>query len=314
MELKKQQLIQEFINTHKLDNSFKSTALNWFTPVAELLYDHQVRANRPLIIGVNGSQGSGKSTLTAFIKEYLTQLHKLNVAVISLDDFYYSQSIRQELADQVHPLLKTRGVPGTHDTKQLAQVLSSLKKGQSIRLPRFNKATDNPEPFSNWPKADENVDVAILEGWCLGCTAQPKDQLIAPINALEENEDQNGVWRAYANTKLKQDYQPLYELFDFWLMLKAPAFSAVSDWRKQQESKLKASFEPNQDTNGIMTAPEIERFIQHFQRLTELGLRRLPRNMDLTLALDHSRTITAFSGKQSAEFTAIKNKMSSNHD
>lgn len=314
MDIKKQQLIQDFMNQQKLDNGFKSTALNWFTPIAELLYDHQVRANKPLIIGVNGSQGSGKSTLTAFLKEYLTQLHNLNVAVISLDDFYYSKPIRQELADQVHPLLKTRGVPGTHDTKQLAQVLSSLKKGQSIRLPRFNKATDNPEPFSNWPKAEANVDIAILEGWCLGCTAQPKEQLIEPINDLEHNEDPQGVWRAYANTKLKQDYQPLYELFDFWLMLKAPEFGAVSDWRKQQESKLKASVGSNKNASGIMTDSEIDRFIQHFQRLTEVGLRRLPRNMDLTLELDHNRAIKDFRGKQAAAYTKLKNTMGSIHE
>jgi len=299
------QIIQGFRNKHKIDEGFESTALSWFIPTAELIYNHQLRANTPFFVGVNGSQGSGKSTLTDFIKQYLTEKYDLTIAVLSLDDFYYSQRMRQKLAQSLHPLLATRGVPGTHNTELMAKVLSKLKQGLNVQLPRFNKATDNPHPVADWPEVTKQVDIVVLEGWCWGTPAQQQDALLTAVNSLEQEEDNNGKWRNYVNQQLTAEYEPLYSLFDFWLMLKAPSFDCVASWRTQQEHKLKQATQ-GQANHGVMADEEITRFIQHYQRLTEHSLSLLPAKTHLTFSLDENRNILAATGKDQLEFNQYK--------
>jgi len=46
---------------------------------------------------------------------YLFSILGDGVEVLSLDDFYLGHAARLQLARDIHPLLATRGVPGTHD-------------------------------------------------------------------------------------------------------------------------------------------------------------------------------------------------------
>lgn len=299
------QLIQEFRDKHKIGSHFDATALNWFIPAAELIHDHQVRAQTPFFIGVNGSQGSGKSTFTDFIQSYLSTVYQLNVAVISLDDFYYPKKSRKKLAEEINPLLATRGVPGTHDTQLLTEVLTKLKQGQITNLPRFNKATDDPQPAESWPVVNTPVDVVLLEGWCWGVSEQTREQLENPVNALEHDEDQDKSWRSYVNDKLRNEYTALYSMFNFWLMLQAPTFDCVSTWRKEQEHKLRVA-SASSTNNAVMTDQQVERFIQHYQRLTEHGLTQLPAQADLVFQLDENRTISSVTGRSEAQFEQVK--------
>ncbi|MCG7815216.1 kinase, partial [Alteromonas sp. MCA-1] len=110
--------IHGFLTTHQLPSTYAETAQKWFTPLCEQLLKHHDGATQPFIVGINGSQGSGKSTLTSFIESFLTSVHNKKVVSLSIDDFYYDQSQRNALAIKVHPLLATRGVPGTHDIPQ----------------------------------------------------------------------------------------------------------------------------------------------------------------------------------------------------
>jgi D-glycerate 3-kinase len=304
------QLIQAFKAQHKLTSSIESYAPNWFIPIAELINTHQKRESKCIFVGLNGSQGSGKSTLADFIKMYLESQHQLSVAVISLDDFYLSQQKRNHLADTVHPLLKSRGVPGTHNTQLMSSTLHALKSDKpNCRLPRFNKAIDDPEPEENWPLVTEKVDVVVMEGWCWGTPEQTEQELVKPINTLESEEDKNGTWRKYVNDALKSDYLALYQQMDFWLMLKAPSFDCISNWRKEQEHKLRQAHALSADKNApsaIMSDGQVERFIQHFQRLTEHGLKQVPEVCDLVLQLDSQRQPMLVSGSSVDEFDSIK--------
>ena len=46
---------------------------------------------------------------------------------VSIDDFYLTRAERKKLGEQVHPLMETRGVPGTHDVQMLATCIEDLK-------------------------------------------------------------------------------------------------------------------------------------------------------------------------------------------
>lgn len=283
--------IKGFLKTQRLPLAYADTAQKWFIPLCERLLEHQKGAKKTFIVGINGSQGSGKSTLTAFIAAYLESVHNKNVVALSIDDFYFDKAHRGELSSHVHPLLATRGVPGTHDISLALDTINALQSAQSVAVPRFNKATDNPFPTAQWPLVDGPADVVILEGWCVGIKPQIPSQLNAPVNSLEETEDPLGIWRNFVNTELASTYQTLFSLIDYQVMLKAPSFDCVFKWRLEQEDKLRAATEG--ESTGIMSESEIARFIQHYQRLTEHALETLPDSCDTVFTLDENRAITS---------------------
>lgn len=282
--------IHGFLTTHQLPSTYAETAQKWFTPLCEQLLKHQDGATQPFIVGINGSQGSGKSTLTSFIESFLTSLHNKKVVSLSIDDFYYDQSQRNALAIKVHPLLATRGVPGTHDIPLALNTFRSLEKGTRTSLPRFNKATDNPFPKEQWPVIESSPDFIILEGWCVGAIAQTSSELKRPVNHLEEVEDPLSIWRSFVNTELAGDYQTLFDKIDYRIMLKAPSFDCVYQWRLEQEHKL--AKKALKDSDGVMTDEEVANFVQHYQRITEHALINLPEKCDTVFYLDEKRTIT----------------------
>ncbi|MFT4089602.1 MAG: kinase [Asticcacaulis sp.] len=246
-------------------------------------------ASRPLFVGVCGSQGSGKSTLCEGLERRLGA-RGLRVAVLSLDDLYLSPESRGMLAHRVHPLLATRGVPGTHDVALGGEVFQALKNGKSVRLPRFDKANDTPFLKAQWPLIDGPVDVVLFEGWAVGAVAETDDALDQPVNDLEAHEDPKGVWRAYVNTQLKTVYAPLFAQLDRLILLAAPSFEVVQGWRTQQEHDLKAKLASSGRTGArVMSDDQINRFIQHYERLTRHILREMPSRADLTLRLDSER-------------------------
>jgi D-glycerate 3-kinase len=278
--------LRAFIRHHRLPDSFRDIARDVYLPLIDWL---DKKIENPLFIGINGCQGSGKSTLADFIAA-VQAMRGRRVAVLSIDDFYLTRRERKQLAHSVHPLLQTRGVPGTHDLAlalQTVDSLLSLSPGDTIQLPRFDKSCDDRAPQSQWPTIDGPVDMVILEGWCVGSRPQSANELTTPINALEENEDSDGRWRQFVNDSLK-NYQQLFERLHTMVMLKAPDFSCVYRWRLEQEQKL-AALRP--DGSGVMSAEEIARFIQHYQRLTEANLITLPSHADVILELNHQHGI-----------------------
>jgi len=285
-------MFKSFINQHKLPDTFIAGAKMNFVPLADNIINQcQRQTQGPFFVGINGCQGSGKSTLSEFIHDYIQHHTDLHVVVLSLDDFYFSQDVRAELATTVHPLLKTRGVPGTHNTEHIKQLFSDLTHANiPFRLPRFNKATDNPYPIQDWPLIDQKIDIVLFEGWCWGVKAQDKQQLNEPINSLEKNEDSDATWRHYVNQMLLEHYQPLYEQMDFWVFLKAPSFSSVYQWRLEQEKKLRQKYIET-DRDGIMSDQQVLEFIQYYQRLTEHSLATLYKSCDVVFQLSENRSI-----------------------
>lgn len=244
--------------------------------------------NKPVIIGINGSQGSGKSTLCKILSTLLENGFNKKVVSLSIDDLYKTRAQRQVLAESIHPLLKTRGVPGTHDIALGIHVLEKLKNNAPVKIPAFDKSTDDRCAEKEWLNIQHNADVILFEGWCVGSIPEEPSQLNSAINSLEEKEDADSRWRQYVNLQLATDYQRLFGLLDRLVMLQIPDFNNVFEWRTLQEEKLK-NHANNSANNNLLSADDLNRFIMHFERITRHTLSEMPERADVALALgdDH---------------------------
>lgn len=239
------------------------------------------------IYAIGGVQGSGKSTLAAQIAALGTH-RGLRVATLSLDDVYLGLRERRRLGREVHPLLATRGPPGTHDLALACETLDALREGRAARLPRFDKLRDRRLPPSRWPLA-RHIDLTVFEGWCLKVPAQTAAALRRPINALEREEDPDGIWRRACNDALGRDYPALWARLPHLLWLQAPSFAPVVDWRWRQERAMRAR--PSADQRR--TRAEIARFVQHFERVSRHALRVMPAVAERCLRLDAEHRVRA---------------------
>lgn len=266
-------------------------------PIADLLYARIQRAlpqfdHRPLVLGLCGAQGSGKSTLAAGLADRC-RASGIATAVLSIDDLYLTRAEREALARDVHPLLRTRGVPGTHDVRLGLKLFDELSSGQPIRLPRFDKAQDDRAAPEQWEDVASGTEVLIFEGWCVGAWPEPDPALVDPINTLERDEDRNGTWRTFANAALAGDYQTLFARVDLLTLLAAPDFTVVHAWRTEQERDLRLAGHP--DAVGVMSDFQVTRFVQHYERLTRHILTEMPARADIVISLADDRRPVGFS-------------------
>ena len=249
-------------------------------------------AGRVPVIGIHGGQGSGKSTLSIALQEIYRRAFDWNVVIVSIDDLYLSHADRQALSVEVHPLLATRGVPGTHEATRglkLFETLRSLKSGESCAIPAFDKASDDRLPESEWHAITGPVDAILFEGWCVGCQPVADELLSAPVNDLEANEDPDGIWRGWVNQQLAGQYKDWFATIDFLLMLKVPDMSAVKRWRTEQEAGNKQ--QAKGATDRSLDDAGIRRFIQHYERLTRQALTRLPEIANLVLTINDAHKV-----------------------
>lgn len=296
-------IIEQIITQERLPPKFAETAHDFYLPLSNYIAKRCHSSSDTLIVGVNGAQGTGKSTLSLVLKQLL-QARQLECVVISIDDLYLTRKERARLVEEVHPLLKTRGVPGTHDLKLGLDILAALQAATTdsqIAIPHFDKAQDERSPSQYWQVHNGPVDVIVLEGWCVG--ARPTALAGSPINALENSKDADGTWRRYIEAQLL-DYQRLFTQIDLLVMLKAPSMECITEWRTLQEQKLIARVEaaaqassslkevtaPN---NGIMNKDELLWFIMHYERLTRYMLKTMPQHADVVFDLDAEHHIEA---------------------
>lgn len=242
---------------------------------------------RPTVLGIAGPNGSGKSTLGRL-------LAKMNGGVcISLDDVYLTRFKRRQMAENVHSLFATRGVPSTHDLALLDEVLDALLKAGPdtlTPLPVFDKLADDRQPRSQWPVFKGRPQLIVLEGWCLGCLPQSAKDLSWPVNALERLEDPQGRWRKAANSALATGgYGRLRSRLDGLIYMRPPSYDIIRKWRYQQEAQLMGVVEID-DTRKA----HIDRFLAHFERYLRWMMRGGVQ-ADFTIQLDENRQLVALS-------------------
>ena len=248
----------------------------------------------PLIIGLAGGQGTGKTTIASIISLILKKYFKLKVFKISIDDFYKTRNERKKISKSIHPLLMIRGVPGTHDYKIIYEFFKKIKnkKIAKFRLPKFDKSKDERYNKKFWYKIDSKPDVIIFEGWCVGAKSQKNSKLIKSINSLEKISDQNFVWRKYVNLQLKKNYKNLFRQIDEIIYLKANNFKMLQKWRIKQEKTLWLKSK-NKRSLRIMNRGDIINFMQTYQRITQNMFKDAPKYASIVMKLNSSHQINS---------------------
>ena len=252
----------------------------------------KAKKKSPLIIGLAGGQGSGKTTISSILSLILKKYFKLKVFKISIDDFYKTKKQREILSKDKHSLLLNRGVPGTHDMKIMLDFFRKIKtkKFKSLKLPKFNKANDDRYKKKHWYKLKSRPDVVIFEGWCVGAKPQSLRLLKKPINALEKAYDKSLKWRRFVNLQLKTNYKKLYKQLDSLLYLKVKNFNLLKKWRIKQEEKLWLKSKSRKNLK-IMNKKEVINFMQTYQRITEQMFKDAPKYSSIIMNLNKNHQI-----------------------
>jgi len=254
--------------------------------------DKKADKKKPYFVGLAGGQGTGKTTISSLIRIILIKYFKLKVFRISIDDFYKTRKERISLSKRIHPMLLTRGVPGTHDINMMLSFFKKVKrkKFKRLKLPTFNKAIDDRSNKKHWYELNEKPDVIIFEGWCVGAKSEKNNTLKKTINSMEKVKDQKKIWRKYVNQQLKLKYKNLYSQLNCLIYLKAKNFNLLQKWRLKQERKLwiKSKIKSN---SKIMSKGDVINFMQTYQRITENMFRYVPKYASIILNLNTNHQI-----------------------
>jgi D-glycerate 3-kinase len=276
--------INIFIQQQLLITTNKKFSIAYISRSITPIIDKIINTNDNKFL-ISGSQGVGKSTLAIIIKLVIEKIYKKKVMILSIDDYYLSKNKRNEISKKIHPLLKTRGVPGTHDINKLRRHINNFNKQKfPISTPKFDKLKDDCSKTLN---KVTSAQILILEGWCCGTSAVEDKYLYKNINKLELNLDKNFVWRKYYNSILKNQYQSVFKMFDITIYLKPPSFAYVLKWRALQEKNN--AIKNNQ--KKLMNKKELSFFIQHYEKITKWMIKTMPAKADILINLDRNQKI-----------------------
>jgi D-glycerate 3-kinase len=281
----------KFKNKERMIKSFLIPLCFWISKKAD--------KKRPYFVGLAGGQGTGKTTISSLIKIILIKYFKLKVFRISIDDFYKTRKERLSLSNRIHPMLLTRGVPGTHDIKMMLNFFRKVKskKFKKLKLPTFNKAIDDRFKKKHWYSLNDKPDVIIFEGWCVGAKSEKNNSLKKTINSMEKAKDQKQIWRKYVNQQLKSEYKNLYSQLNCLIYLKAKNFSLLQKWRLKQERKLWLNSKRKSNLK-IMNKEDVINFMQTYQRITQNMFRYMPKYASIILNLNSNHQIKSAAYKR----------------
>ncbi|MEH1796947.1 MULTISPECIES: glycerate kinase [unclassified Nostoc] len=225
-------------------------------PLGIKLASQRQQLERPLIQGILGGQGTGKTTMSKVLSLILNQLGYRTLS-LSLDDLYKTYSDRLVLTQQ-DPRLIWRGPPGTHDVDLGLDVLDKIRQSQnSVMVPRFDKSAYKGAGDRTNPEMITGVDIVLFEGWFVGVRPINEDIFDTAQPPIFTDED-----RAFARDMNRRlhDYLPLWERLDSLILLYPTDYRCSLEWRKQAEQQMIAAGKSG------MSNSEIEQFVNYFWR------------------------------------------------
>lgn len=245
------------------------------------------KKNKTVIIGIQGGQGTGKTTLSDFLKEDL-QAAGYKVVTFSIDDFYETYRKRQQLRKKHknNPFYTiSRGLPGTHKVVLLSQTLKRIKAGKRFELPLFDKSLYQGagNVLKRKVKIRERPDFVLFEGWCLGLpvVSSLSLQRISTKNNIDLKKlDPHKKYHPVV-LRYTKSYQKLWKFLDYIIMLKPDSPELHQQWRWQQEEDLRY------ETGKGMTEQEIEKFVMPYLPFTYVCYEKLKPNILLMVGRSH---------------------------
>ncbi|KAI1298045.1 putative Uridine/cytidine kinase [Xylaria venustula] len=233
----------------------------------------------PFIVGLNGVQGVGKTTLVGKLAETLQQDEGLQTLVCSIDDFYLTHDDQVALAKSMpdNALLQVRGEPGTHDMGLAKDFFAAIRSSSTTRVPQYDKSLFEGQgdrlPRSSWPEVNApgqpKVQVVIFEGWCVGFRSLPPAEVLAKYTALSRTlKSHDPGHLQFINEKLVA-YDTITNLFDAFIHIDAENTEWVYDWRLEQEVMLRAK------RGAGMSNEQVVRFVDAYYPAYELFTERL---------------------------------------
>ncbi|MBI2666680.1 hypothetical protein HYX13_03655 [Candidatus Woesearchaeota archaeon] len=238
---------------------------------------------KTIIIGIQGGQGTGKTTLVNVLQEVLSKAG-YTVTSFSIDDFYTSWKERELLAKKYskNPFYQiSRGLPGTHQVKLLKKVLEKLRQGKQIEIPLFDKSLHQGAGDSiGFRKITQKQDFVLFEGWCLGLPVISFEELqrICKKEKINLKKLDPSLKHAKIVLQFVNEYQPLWKYIDHFIMLQPNSSSLHLQWRLQQEKELK------QKKGSGMSKREVEKFVEPFLPFTYACYEKV--NPDVKILID----------------------------
>lgn len=245
--------------------------------ILQLLQSHQQSpssSNRPFIIGLNGVQGVGKTTLVKALAETLRDREGLRTQVVSIDDFYLTHADQLALAG-AHPdnaLVQVRGEPGTHDLALMKGFFDALLEGKPCRVPSYDKSAyggmGDRTPESTWTPLNgpgqTPVKVVIFEGWCVGFRSLPPAKVEEKWKAESRTLHKHKLEHLLFVNEALRGYDAVTDLFDAFIHIDAEDTEYVYAWRLEQERQLR------QEKGAGMTDEQVVRFVDAYYPAYEL--------------------------------------------
>jgi D-glycerate 3-kinase len=221
------------------------------SPILAFIKSHHSKQRvQPLIIGISGPQGSGKTTLVNhLVKRLPAQPYSLRVVSFSIDDIYlpHDELLEVSRSNLENKLLQHRGEPGTHDVALGISTIDSLLAQKATPIPSYDKSKYDGQgdrvPSSEWTTAQPPFDIILFEGWCLGFQA-------ISAEAVAKKRSISGHWGILSQHALEhlqfvneelRGYSCLWDRLEALIWLNAQDINFVYAWRLQQEHAMKAA-------------------------------------------------------------------------
>lgn len=253
------------------NSSVVDEAIRFLAPFLEKkLYCQE---KKPLVIGIEGPQGSGKTTAATNIRVKLLEKINCNIVQFSMDDFYltFEQQLNLNRENQDNKLLQGRGLPGTHDVELLMKIFKDLidigHDKSPVKIPVYDKSLHNGKgdrlPLEKWNVVEKRVDLIIFEGWFNGYTSiNTEETLIRKWNSIKATHprkfgDVEDRHIQKINCDLRR-YEQIWGLFDLFVCIKTENINNVYRWRLQQEHAL------IKKKGSGMTDMEVETFVDRY--------------------------------------------------
>jgi D-glycerate 3-kinase len=239
-----------------LDRAHPSLVEGFWLPLLTAL--ERRAAKGPVVIGLNGPVGAGKSTLAKVLRDLAAQ-GGLRLAVASIDDAYRSWEERRRVLAG-NPFGVGRVPPGSHDPEAQRAALAAWREGGLLRLPRFDKTLRGGEgDRSGW--SEQPADAVLLEGWLLGCHPLPETTLAEGLASPADADSLDlcaaeRAWLRRWNAELAA-YQPLFRALDGLWILKPIRWTLPLRWRLQAEARQR-----RRNPEGGLTAAAVKALVR----------------------------------------------------